>query len=431
MSTNRAPVESGLQDIRLEWVEETTPGVTPTDPAWNKFTASDLVTDFTLTSDPQYEQRTVLGDIDPAANDRGAESASATVSYHMGQFPVDAGGTVQDPIAYPIVADPGADYPSHTVVARREVTEGGPDGTEGFREYGVVRGARPVSATIDGDAGSPVPLPQELSYEAEKSRVFIIWQPAEETPLVVQSSDPSDTNEVVIESEGAQVTETVTLPGGGQSPNNVATTSGFPDIDAIEVQGSHTGTIRVGTSDGASPPAIATELTPRRIFGSQRDGVESEVGVPALGDGSHASDISEQGPQFIATTTTLNGQSFRDQIHTQTVTVERETSRTPQQTTRRQVIDVGSRSTSIDITSSGPIETAKDLSQSLINAEFPTLTYEFEAGEEIIFNNLSVTSVPDLERSAGDTNVQPSITLTPTSDPSTDTPAISINKTSQ
>jgi len=411
MSTNRAPVESGLQDIRLEWVEETTPGVTPTDPSWNKFTASDLVTDFTFTADPQYEQRTVLGDIDPAANDRGAESASATVSYHMGQFPVDSDGNVQDPIVYPIVADRGADYPSHTIVERREVTEGGPDGTQGFREYGVVRGARPVSATIDGDAGSPVPLPEELSYEAGKSRVFIIRQPAEETPLVVESSDPDDTNDVIIESEGAQVSETVTLPGGGASPNSAVTTSGFPDVDAIEVQGSHTGTINVGISDGESPPAIATDLTPRPIFGTQRDGVESEVGVPALGGGSHASAISEQGPQFIETATTLGGQSFSDQIHTQTVTVE--------------------RSTSIDITSSGPFETGRGLAQSLIDAEFPTLTYEFEAGEEIIFNNLSVTSVPDLERSAGDTNVQPSVTLTPTSDPSTDTPAIEINKTSQ
>jgi len=429
--TNRAPVESGLQDIRLEWVEETTPGVTPTDPSWNKFTASDLVTDFTFTADPQYEQRTVLGDIDPAANDRGAESASATVSYHMGQFPVDSDGNVQDPIVYPIVADRGADYPSHTIVERREVTEGGPDGTQGFREYGVVRGARPVSATIDGDAGSPVPLPEELSYEAGKSRVFIIRQPAEETPLVVESSDPDDTNEVIIESEGAQVSETVTLPGGGASPNNAVTTSGFPDVDAIEVQGSHTGTINVGISDGESSPAIATELTPRPIFGTQRDGVESEVGVPALGGGSHASAISEQGPQFIETATTLGGQSFSDQIHTQTVTVERETSRTPQQTTRRQVIDVGARSTSIDITSSGPTETVRRLGQSLRNAEFPTLTYRFKAGEEIVFNGLSVTGVPDLERSAGDTNVQPSVTLTPTSDPSTDTPAIEINKTSQ
>jgi len=421
MSTNRAPIESGLQDIRLEWVEETTPGETPADPAWNKFTAADLVADVSVSPEPQYEQRQALGFIDAQSNDRGAEAASATIGYHMGQFPVDASGNVQDPIAYPIVHDGETDYPSLTVVARRDVQAGGSDGG-GFREFAVVTGARPTSASFDGDASNPMPLPQELSMECERARVYVISQPSSSTELVVRSTDDSDTNDVTLESEDASTTETVTLPG--TATNTVTTTATFDDLDAIDVSGDHAGDITVGTDDGSGN--IDVELTEHVIAGSgdsAADSIDSEFGIPALGSGSHASAITEEGPQFIETTFEVSGTPIAPNLHTLGLSVERDVSRSAQQTTRREVVDVGARSISVDVTASGEHQSATQIRNAFNTAEFGTITYTFDSGETIDLNNVQQTGPPAYERGAGDTNVQPSVTLTPTGDP-----AISINK---
>jgi hypothetical protein len=412
MSTNRAPVESGLQQTRVEWVAETTPGEFPTDPSWNAF--SPELTEFSYSTDGNKEARETLGQVDPADHDRAQESATATLSYRQARFPVDPSGNVVDPIAYPIVTDASEDYPSHTVVGRREVAAGGAAGA-GFREFAVLSGARPVGASFDGDPSATEPIPQELSYEAERARTHIVHQPAGEETLVIRSSDASDTNEVVIESEDGTTTDTVTLPGA--DPNAGTTTESFGDIDAIEVQGEHAGDIQVGTDDGSG--AIDTELLETPLTGSNTDGVDSIAGVPALGDGSHADPISEEGPQFLGTDATWTPYGLTDddnRVHSLSLDVERDVDRNAQQTTRRETIDVGTRSTSVDADLGGPYQTASKIAAHHRDQE-GDLVWTFDNGETITLKNAVLVDAPDFTRTAGDSNYIPSVTFEPHGDP--------------
>jgi hypothetical protein len=408
MSTNRAPVESGLQDTRTEWVEETTPGEFPSDPEWNIFAPE--ITEFSYSTDGNKEGNPALGQVDPFSYERAAESASATVSYRQAQFPVDSSGTVQDPIAYPITADDGADYPSHTVLQRREVPSGGRLGA-GFREYAVLVGARPVASTFDGDPSATEPIPQELEYKAERGRSYVVHQPASEQPLVVESTDASDTNEVIIESEDAVASETVTLPG--TSPNQV-TTSGFPDVDAIEVVGDHAGDIQVGTDTGTG--SIDTELLEKPITGSNTDGVDSLPGLPALGSGSHGATVPSDGPLFLGTEATWTGDDLAGRVHALELSVERDSDRNARQGTRKQTIDVGARTVTIDADLAGPFESAERIAEHHRD-KTGSFVYTFDSGEQIAVNNTEIVDAPDFTRSAGETNFVPSVTLEGSGDP--------------
>jgi len=409
MSTNRAPIESGLQQVRTEWVDETTPGEFPSDPDWNIFAPE--ITEFSYSTDGNKEGNPALGQVDPFSYERAAESASATINYRQAQFPVDSSGTVQDPIAYPITADDGADYPSHTVLQRREVPSGGRLGA-GFREYAVLVGARPVASTFDGDPSATEPIPQELEYEAERGRSYVVHQPSSSGTLVVESSDDSDTNEVIIEDEGANTTETVTLPG--TSPNEVATTTSFADIDAIEVQGDHAGDIQVGTDTGTG--SIDTELLEKPITGSNTDGVDSLPGLPALGSGSHGATVPSDGPLFLGTEATWVGDDLAGRVHALELSVERDSDRNARQGTRKQTIDVGARTVTIDADLAGPFESAERIAEHHRD-KTGSFVYTFDSGEQIAVNNTEIVDAPDFTRSAGDTNFVPSVTLEGSGDP--------------
>jgi len=409
MSTNRSPVESGLQDVRIEWVEETTPGVFPTDPSWNLFAPE--ITEFSYSTDRNKEGNAALGQVDPFDHDGSAESASATLSYRQARFPVDSSGTVVDPVAYPITTDASEDYPSHTVVQRREVVAGGRLGA-GFREFAVLSGARPVSATFDGDPSSTEPIPQELEYEAERGRTHVVHQPSSSQVLVVRSTDASDTNDVVIEDEGAGTSETVTLPG--TDPNTVVTTASFGDVDAIEVQGDHAGDIQVGTDTGTG--SIDTALLEKPLTGSNTDGVDSIRGIPALGAGSHASPVPSDGPLFLGTDATWTGEDLADRVHALELSVEREVDRNARQGTRRQTVDVGARTVTIDADLAGPFESATRIAEHH-RAKTGAFNWTFASGEIIAINNAEIVDAPDFTRSAGDTNFIPSVTLEGSGDP--------------
>jgi hypothetical protein len=383
--------------------------VFPTDPSWNAFAPE--LSDFTYSTDGNKEGRDALGQLDPVEHDRASESATATISYRQARFPVDTNGNVLDPIAIPIVASAGEDYPSHTVVERRDVIGGGALGA-GFREFAVISGARPVGSDFDGDPSSTEPIPQELTYEAERARTHIIHQPDAAQTLVVRSTDAADTNDVIIENEDAGTTETVTLPGN--DPNTVETTESFGDIDAIEVQGDHAGDIQVGTDDGTG--AIDTELLEKPLTGSNTDGVDSIAGVPALGSGSHASAITETAPLFLGTESTWVGSALSGRVHALSLSVERDVSREPKQTTRREAIDVGARSVSIDADLAGPYETAERIAE-YHRDRSGDLVWTFENGETITANNAQLVEAPDYTRTANDTNYIPSVTFEPSGDP--------------
>jgi len=415
--------------MRVEYAVEQTPGVPPTDPSWIAFARG--LNDITVSTDGQKEPQTYLGTSDNKRHNRGPEEAGIDLTYPMEQFPLDNSGNVVDPAGYPIHATNRSGIPHLTYQIRREVSDGGALGA-GFREYAVAFGARPIGLTSDGDPSESSPLPQEVSNEAKRARVHIIHQPDTSTELVVKSTDPSDTNDVVIESEGGGTTSTVTLPG--TDPNEATTdTTTFSDVDAIWVKGDHAGDIMVGTDDGSG--SIDTELLSKPLTGTNTDGVDSIRGVPPTGGGSHGTPPTEDGTLFLGTSSEWADAAVGERVHALNLSVEWEVSREPLQGTRMQAVDVGNRSTAeVQADLAGPFESA-DLIAEHYRDKMGDLVYGFSgvgdpsnASKYITLHNGEITDAPDHTRSAGDTNYIPSTTLQGKADDSN--PAISITNNS-
>ena len=417
MSTNSSEAESALQDMRIEWVEESPPGEPPADPDWQPFSRE--IDELSTSIDGSKEATDSLGVRDFIEMYRGPEESELTLSYAQYNFPLDPSGNVVDPIGYPMTLLEG-DYPSLTVVSRRDVQTGGADGA-GYREFLVVLGARPTSSTLDGDPSAAEAIPQELTLPSAAARPHIIHQPPSEGELVVRSTDADDTIDVTIESEGGTTTETVTLPGSDS--NTVVTTETFDDVDVIYAEGDHAGDIQVGTDDGSG--AIDTELLEKPLTGYNTDGVDSVQGVPPLGSGSHTTQPTGEGTIFLGTQSSWAGSAVGPRLHTLDLSVDLDTSREPVQTSRRQAIDVGQRTVEFDADLAGPYETA-----SKIKAHFRDksgdLIYGFaddpssdpaNAAKRIVAHNVEIVDAPDYTRSAGDTNYIPSVTFRAVGDP--------------
>jgi hypothetical protein len=413
---SNAPVESGLQDVRLEFVREQEPGVPPSDPDFGAF--SPEIEEIEATVDGGKETFDSVGSRDPVEFHRGPEESDLTISYSQFRFPIDNSGNVVDPIAFPFLDIPG-DYPTLTVVSRREVRAGGRL-DNGFREFLVGLGCRPVESSLDGDPSAAEPIPQELSLPAEEVRSHIVHQPATEAPLVVRSTDASDTNSVTLESEDGLVNDTVDLPG--TAPNTVVTSSGFPDVDAIQVDGEHSGDIQVGTDDGTG--VIATELLENPLTGVNVDEVASVEGIPALGSGSHAGPISGNGTTFLETEAEFADGELGERLHVLDLSVSLNTSREALASQRRQTIDVGQRTVEFDADLGGPFESAKLIKQhfrrksgDLVYAFGSANTDPSNADRKIVAKNVEIIDAPDQVRTAGDTNFLPSVTFQAVGDP--------------
>lgn len=406
-------VENALGDVRAEWVKETTPGETPSDPEWNRFS------DYVLavpgwSGDASVEPLDdVVGSGDVLDHFRGPEEHSLSVEYLMQRFFVDSSDNVIDPIGEPLSYDYGSEYTSHTVVTRRSASSGG-NFDSGLRQYVVGVGCRPTSGTIPGDPSESQPIALEVGYEAEYVRSYVIHQPDSATTLDLVSTSNNDTFDVIIENEGAGTTETVTLNG----TTTVTTTASFGDIDAIEPQAEPEGDITV--TDGNGTDILETPTgSSDGLVGSNTDGVDGdEVGIPALGLGSHASDIGTDPAeyQFLGTTSTYGSSGdIAARIHTLDLSVEIDTSREPQQGTRRQRIDIGPRTVEIDADTAGEFDTHKQHRRHFEGVA-EDITYGFVDGD-VTAKSCSLTDVGDVDYSGDSANVITSNTFQAAGDP--------------
>lgn len=403
---SHAPPENALTDVRVEYVEETTPGSPPTDPAWQ--TPSDYyATVPSWSGDSAVEGENVVGSGDLADHFRGPEDHTLELEYWLQEALVDGSGNAQNPLAIPMVHDYQTGWPTHTVVVRREVTSGGADGA-GYREYIVAYGARATASSLPGDPSEGNPVVGGLTYEAELTRQYIVHQPSASTTLDVVSTSDNDTMDVTIENEDAGTTETVTLNG----TTTVTTTATFGDIDAIYVSSEPEGDIQV--SDGSG-----TDFLERPIAGSNTDGVEGHQGIPLLGSGSHASAIGNDPAdyQFLGTSSSWSGGDIADgdRVHALDLTVEADVTKEAQQGTRRQAIDVGPRTGQAEVDVAGPYESAVQNAR-YYRTESGDLVYGFPTFD-ITLKNATLIDTDDVERSAGDANNLYGVTFEGDGDP--------------
>jgi len=390
--------ESALQDHRIEYVEESTEGEFVTDPEWSVLT--DYLDELTFTPGARREAISVVGQGDFKDMFRGAEEPEVSTNYYKQQGFVDSGGNVNYPGGRPLTYDYGCDLQSFTLQVRRESDCEGNFGS-GFREYIVVRGAKPTEVTNPGDPSEANPIIEELSWTVQKGRSYVIHQPDSGTTLDITNSG-SDSVDVTIEDEGASTSETITVAGN----TTVTTVETYENVDVIFAESEHTGDITVTDGSGTNVLDAGTQLA-----GSDTDGVESDRGIPPLGSGSHGSAIGTDPAdyQFIGVDSiNWQGSSLSDRIHALDLTVSLETSREPTNGTRRSPIDVGTRTVEIEADTAGPFESATRIAEQFHN-ESGDFVYSYP-DNDVTVNNAEITDAPDYTRTAGDTNYIPSTT---------------------
>lgn len=411
---SQSPAESALSNVRAEWIESDLSGDhprAPTDPEWNRF--SDFIESYPgWSGDAGVEGQTPAGTGDIADHFRGVEEHSLTASYWFQRHPVDASGNANGPIGAMITHDYQSAYPTHELLFRREVTDGGAKGA-GFREYVYGSGCKPTSGSLPGDPSASNPILAEAEYACEKVRMYIIHQPATSvTPKVKSTSSDDTTQTVTIENEDGSTSDTFSLNGTTLVSGD--TGSSFSDIDAIWVDAEHVGDIDVQDGNGNS-------LLEDPITGTDTDGVEADRGVPLLGSGSHSSDIGTDPENylFLGTSSTYDGGALAestnsDRVHALDLSITVDMSREPRQSTRRQAIDPGPREATVDADVAGPHES---YSQNIRYFRSVTgdLVYQYPDGD-VTVKNAQLTDTDDVDRSGGDSNIIYGVTFTGSGD---------------
>jgi len=391
-------VESPLQDTRLEYVEETTFGEPVTDPGWSVLT--DYLKEFNFSPSPNKEATSVVGESDMKSMFRGAEEPELSANYYKQQGFVDSNGDPQYPAGYLVAQGNPCNIPSYTVVYRRESDCGG-NFDAGFREYIVAFGVKNTEVTDPGDPSDAEPIIEEATLPAKKVRSYVIHQPDSGTTLDVENTGTTSVD-VTLEDEGAATSETLTV-AGGSTQTSLET---YTDVDVIYAESEHDGDILVTDGSGGDVLDANTQLA-----GSDTDGVESDLGIPPLGSGSHGTAIGTDPSDYrFQGVDTINwqGASLSDRVHALDFTVSVETSREPITGSRGTSIDTGMRTAELDVDTAGPFETATRIAQMYHNEE-GDFVYSYP-DNDVTINNAELSEAPDFTRTAGDTNYIPSTT---------------------
>lgn len=425
--------EGGLRPSRIEYVEEATQGETPTDPNWQS--PSDRITDFSPDGlGPEFVEKQALGDVDPDLVP-GLESPSLTLEYDLQQWFVDANGDPVDIAGYGMLRRAGVLPSSLTIVERMqsgEATENiliEPTSTEEYRYngnegspketriYTVMQGCDASSVTLTADMDE-VDWHSAVDFEVENARSYKIDQPGAATSVAVRSTSTNDTTQdVIIESDGATTTETLTLNGN----TVVGTTATFDSIDAIRVVETGTQTpadhegdivVSINTADSTAPAegdALAI------LYGSDYYGnTNGDHGIPLLGAGSHAGEI---GSDFLKATNMSverpDGEPFEatGAVQSAELTIENDIERTPISGSRSQRLHHGGRSTEFSVTVDGETASHNNLVERMsANEADAILAFDRQDTQTVTLHNSVVTEVPR-ERSAGENQTELDITL--------------------
>lgn len=330
------PQLAGKDFGRHEFVRESNQGETPTDPDFKKY--SNNIRSFSWTPSANTAAVRGLGDADPKNFITGAEDHEIEIVYDLVQNIVDGSGNPKDAVGDALLRNSDESlYNSHSAVFRADKTAGGADDA-GYRSYIVMKGGKYDSYSMSIDTGDSQPNQATLSYMAEKVRRYDISQPSADTTLEVSSTSDNDTMDITIENEGAGTTETITLTG----TTAVTTTTSFSDIDAAELSAKPEGNVTI--SDGSG----TTFLT---IYGSgEFPHSEGDKGIPVLGSGSRASDISNPVVEncLDAFLEKPDGTEISARLENVDISCENNLAEQPDLGTQRKSYDAAQRSVTID-----------------------------------------------------------------------------------
>lgn len=372
--------DSGIRNHRVEFVREESPGVTPADPSWNLFSDT-LETSLMTETDAQIEAQRGVGDYEVQNHFAGPEDHSASIEYHLQKFFTDGFGSPIDAAGDAMLrADNGGVNNTHTVVDRADLGD--------TRTYVVAKGAYPNLDEVSGDPGSGLPIAVSLSYEVKSVRSYKVGQPSGET-LAVSSTDSSDsTQTLTIESDNGSTTEEVSLDG----TTSVLTTESFSSIDALELDAETVGDVIVKDDSGK-------ELA--RLRGSDSyDAAGGDLGIPALGAGSHAGSIGSEYETFLDDQVTKGGSDLAAEVRSATFSVSNNYEKAAIMGSSEQAVHIGTQDTEFTATVAGNFKGHESLTDHLQTKEFD-LTWHFDGGT-VTFVNCVLTSPGDIGPEAGD-----------------------------
>lgn len=401
--------EGGLRPYRLEWVTETTVGIAPSDPDWNLF--SDSLNSFDPGIAPGVDTQRQLGDPDPQNFFAGTGSYTPTINYDL-QEKSGTGNTLVD----------GSDNPndaatdgfrrdadnrinnSHTIVRRFTQSSINASNTvngstsKDTRQYVVFLGAKP-DPTLEHDPTSATPITVDLEYTAEKGEVHQIDQPPSDgtgKQIAVKSTDAGDTSQSVtiqgVDSADAAAEEGVALNG----TTLVDTTTQFQEIDAVQLSAETVGNVEVYEDDDSTSTITQGDQLMEIKGQNAYDHGEGDLGVPALGTGSHASSI---GQAFVTPHGTTidrpDGTALSDEVMTLELAADNNFGDDSRTTGPRPFVVAKERSVTADVTVTGE----KEYFDKIVDALTTGINdFDFDgSGFEITLDNAGVTDVSESE----------------------------------
>jgi hypothetical protein len=301
--------DRGTAPLRLEWVDETSEGTTPSDPEWNGFSYN-IINYWNWEPEANTTALRGAGEPKPQGFFNGSETHDASFEYSLARWFKDGSGNTQDPANdFLDLSDDNDVTTTHSVVSWQEYSTGGAD-SAGRRVYVVGKGGHPGSVTVPFETSEGAPIAIGLEYQFEKIRAYTIDQPSSGTTLEIANNGTSDVD-VTIEDEGAATSETNTVTGGGTT----TTTGTFDNIDAVELATDVDGDVVV--SDGGGTDFVTIKGSDSYPAG------EGDLGIPALGSGSHASSISEGNEViFLDDQLDYDGTAIADEIESGELTVD-------------------------------------------------------------------------------------------------------------
>jgi hypothetical protein len=372
--------DSGIRNHRVEFVRENSPGETPSDPEWNRYSDT-LETALVTEADIQIESQRGVGDYTVQEHFAGPEDHSASIEYHLQQFFTDGAGTPVDASGDAFLrADNGGTKNTHTIVDRAD--------HGGTRTYTVAKGAFPNLDELSADPGSGLPIVVSLAYEIKSVRSYKVEQPNGAT-LTISSTDASDdTQTLTIEADDGTTTDTIDLNG----TTTVDSVESFDSIDALELDSETEGDVVIENGNG-------DEIA--RLHGaSSYDAAGGDLGIPALGSGSHAGEIGSSYETFLDDQITSGGADLAAEIRSAGCSVSNNYSKAGIAGTTEQAIHVGQQDTEFTATVAGDFQGHESISDHLQSKTFD-LVWEFDGGS-VTFQDAVLTSPGEVGPSAGD-----------------------------
>lgn len=328
-------IESGIRDMRVHFLRETTTGVAPSNPAWLRYSDSIMSLGATPQSNP-WAQRPI-GTVDPATFLFGPEDHELNIGYHLQKWFCASGAqTPNDASLDGIYRTSDLSIANtHCFQARQKLATGGTL-SAGRRIYTIGLGGYVNRVSIKGDPNTGEPLLVNLNYRFEKIRSYEIAQPVSAAAVTVESTSALDTTQTVrIENDGASTTASLAL--NGTTPVSSGATT-FATIDSISLNNQCTGDIVI--------KKLSTGEEICRILGkTSLGGYEGDLGVPPLGSGSFQTAIGTAYQAIIGSTLTRGGSALEGNatVRTFEMTFENSLEMNPRLDSRRKRISEGNR----------------------------------------------------------------------------------------